>query len=108
MMPLDSAFDEITEDVFDTIPVSGWLAGDIAVSPARLGKTLPFALIGFVQVALVTTIGVFWFGVAIQGSLLLLAVSLMIYVLSALAIGLLISTVSRTPAAGRAVRRAAS
>jgi len=68
------------------------------IHPAEfiLGKTLPFALIGFVQVALVTTVGVFWFGVAIQGSLVLLAFSLMIYVLSALAIGLLISTISRT------------
>jgi ABC-2 type transport system permease protein len=73
----------------------------IMVTPIRpaefiLGKTLPFALIGFAQVLLVTTIGVFWFGVAIRGSLFLLAVSLMIYVLSALAIGLLISTISRT------------
>jgi ABC-2 type transport system permease protein len=73
----------------------------IMVTPIRpaefiLGKTLPFAVIGFVQVFLVTTVGVFWFGVAIQGSLLLLAVSLLIYVLSALAIGLLISTISRT------------
>lgn len=73
----------------------------IMVTPIRpaefiLGKTLPFAVIGFAQVLLVTTVGVFWFGVAIEGSVLLLAVSLLIYVLSALAIGLLISTISRT------------
>jgi hypothetical protein len=28
MMPLDGNFDEMTEDVFDTVPVSGWVAGD--------------------------------------------------------------------------------
>ena len=28
LMPIDSVFDEIEEDVFDTIPVSGWQAGE--------------------------------------------------------------------------------
>jgi hypothetical protein len=28
MLPVDSSFDEIIEDVFDTIPVSGWQAGE--------------------------------------------------------------------------------
>ncbi|MBW2092096.1 MAG: ABC transporter permease, partial [Deltaproteobacteria bacterium] len=73
----------------------------IMVTPVRpfefiLGKTIPFSVIGFVQVALVTTIGVFWFNVPMRGNLLLLAVSLSIYLLSALGAGLLISTISRT------------
>lgn len=61
-----------------------------------LGKTLPFALIGFVDVVLVTLVGVFWFEVPIQGSLLLLFVATSLYIMSTLGIGLLISTVSRT------------
>ena len=73
----------------------------IMVTPIRpvefiLGKTIPFALIGVFQVALVTGVGVFWFKVPMRGSLTLLFVCLLIYLLSCLALGLLISTVSRT------------
>jgi ABC-2 type transport system permease protein len=72
----------------------------IMVSPIRpaefiLGKTIPFALIGIFQVALVATVGVYWFGVPMRGSLILLFLSLLIYLLSLLALGLFISTVSR-------------
>ncbi|MEW6264878.1 MAG: ABC transporter permease [Thermodesulfobacteriota bacterium] len=61
-----------------------------------LGKTIPFALIGILQTSLVTTVGVFWFGVPMRGSLGLLFGSLLIYLLSSLSLGLLISTISRT------------
>jgi len=72
----------------------------IMVSPIRpiefiLGKTIPFALIGILQVALVTTVGVFWFGVPMRGSLILLFFCLLIYLLCFLALGLFISTISR-------------
>ena len=73
----------------------------IMVTPIRpvefiLGKTIPFALIGIFQVLLVTTVGVFWFGVPMRGSFELLFFSLFLYLLSCLSLGLLISTVSRT------------
>lgn len=73
----------------------------IMVTPIRqsefiLGKTLPFALIGFVDVALVTGIATHWFAVPIRGSLLLLAGATSLYLMSTLGIGLLISTISRT------------
>ena len=61
-----------------------------------LGKTLPFALIGFADVILVTVVGVFWFGVPIRGNLLLLFVSTALYLMTTLGIGLIISTVSQT------------
>lgn len=61
-----------------------------------LGKTLPFALIGFADVLLVTAVGVFWFAVPIQGSLLLLFAATALYLMTTLGIGLLISTVSQT------------
>jgi ABC-2 type transport system permease protein len=72
----------------------------IMVTPIRpvefiLGKTIPFALIGNIQVALVTSVGVFWFGVPMRGSLVLLFFCLLIYLLSFLALGLFISTISR-------------
>ena len=61
-----------------------------------LGKTVPFAIISFVDVTLVTVVGVFWFDIPIRGSLALLFGSTAIYLLSILGVGLLISTVSRT------------
>jgi len=72
----------------------------IMVTPIRpvefiLGKTIPFALIGIFQVALVSSVGVFWFGVPIRGSLVLLFLCLLIYILSILSLGLFISTISR-------------
>ena len=61
-----------------------------------LGKTLPFALICFVDVILVTVVGVLWFKVPIRGSLPLLFFGTALYLMTTLGIGLLISTVSRT------------
>ncbi len=68
------------------------------ITPAEfiLGKTLPFALIGFADVVLVTVVGVFWFEVPIQGSLPLLFGATALYLMTTLGVGLLISTVSRT------------
>ena len=61
-----------------------------------LGKTLPFALFSFVDVILITLVGVLWFGVPIRGSLVLLLFATALYLLTTLGIGLLISTVSQT------------
>jgi len=61
-----------------------------------LGKTLPFAIISMVDVILVTTVGVLWFQVPIRGNLLLLLFSTAVYLLTALGVGLFISTASRT------------
>jgi ABC-2 type transport system permease protein len=73
----------------------------IIVSPIRpveliLGKTIPFALIGYIDVALVTLVGVFLFEVPIRGSIPLLFLATTLYLLSSLGIGLFISTISRT------------
>jgi ABC-2 type transport system permease protein len=61
-----------------------------------LGKTVPFAIISFVDVVVVTTVGVFWFDVPIHGSIALLLFCSALYLLTALGVGLLISTVSQT------------
>jgi ABC-2 type transport system permease protein len=73
----------------------------IMVTPIRpwefiLGKSIPFAVIGFANVALITAVGVFWFEVPIRGNLLLLFGATGLYLLTTLAIGLFISTVSQT------------
>ena len=61
-----------------------------------LGKTIPFALIGFFDVLLVTLVAVFWFDIPIKGSLQVMPLATAIYLLSVLGIGLFISTISRT------------
>lgn len=61
-----------------------------------LGKTIPFALIGFVDVAIITLIAVFWFKVPLLGNPVLLFFGTGLYLLSTLGVGLFISTVSST------------
>lgn len=73
----------------------------IMVSPIRpfefiLGKTLPFFLIGLADVSLVTTVGVLWFGVPFVGSIWVLLLGTSLFLLAALGMGLLLSTLSRT------------
>jgi len=61
-----------------------------------LGKILPFAIIAFGEVALITAAALVVFRVPMRGSLLLLFTSTPLYLLSTLGAGLLISSVSRT------------
>jgi ABC-2 type transport system permease protein len=61
-----------------------------------LGKTVPFVVIGYLNVAMISTLAVLWFRIPIRGSLLLLAAATGLYLMSMLGIGLYISTVSRT------------
>ena len=73
----------------------------IMVSPIRpiefiLGKTFPFFLIGFGEVALVTIFGILWFQVPFTGDLLVLLAGTSLFLLSTLSLGLLISTFCTT------------
>jgi ABC-2 type transport system permease protein len=73
----------------------------LMVSPLRpveliAGKTIPFALVGLADVVLVTTVAILWFHVPFRGSLLLLFAATVLYILSGLGIGLLVSTNSAT------------
>jgi ABC-2 type transport system permease protein len=61
-----------------------------------LGKTAPFAIIGFVVVCLVTSIAVFWFGVPMRGNFGTLLLGAGLYILTMLGAGLFISTISGT------------
>ena len=68
----------------------------ISRSELILGKLLPFAAVGLLNVALVVTISVLWFAVPFQGSIAVLMVGAVLFLLSTLGMGLLISTVSST------------
>jgi len=61
-----------------------------------LGKLAPYALIGFVETLVVLVVMVFLFGVPINGSLPLLLSLALLFLVCALGLGLLISTLART------------
>ena len=71
------------------------------VTPLRrweliVGKLLPYGLIAFIDVLLVTAVAVLWFEVPFRGSFTLLLATSMLYVVCTLGLGLLISTISDT------------
>jgi ABC-2 type transport system permease protein len=73
----------------------------IMVTPIRplefiLGKTIPFFLVGFALVGLITTAGTLWFRIPFVGNPLVLLLGTSLYLLSVLGIGLLISTLCST------------
>jgi ABC-2 type transport system permease protein len=61
-----------------------------------VGKLLPYALIGLIDVVLVTLVAVYWFAVPLRGSFALLFGCSLMYLLSTLGLGLFISTISQT------------
>ena len=60
------------------------------------GKSLPFALIGIVDLIVVTGVARLWFGVPFVGNILLLFMASLLYLLCGLGLGLLLSTISKT------------
>jgi ABC-2 type transport system permease protein len=73
----------------------------IMVSPIRpaefiLGKTVPFFIIGLGEVALIVAVARLWFQVPFVGDPLVLLLGSALFLLSSLALGLLISTVCFT------------
>ena len=71
------------------------------VTPLRrweliVGKLLPYALVGMIDVCLVLGIAVLWFQVPLRGSVVLLFALTAVYLLSTLGLGLFVSTISST------------
>ena len=73
----------------------------LMVTPVRpielmLGKTLPFALVGLVDVVLITSVALLVFHVPFRGSFLLLLVCSVLFLMTSLGAGLFLSTISQT------------
>jgi ABC-2 type transport system permease protein len=68
------------------------------LTPAEMivGKTLPVVGIAMVDLMLITSVATLWFHIPLRGSLALLVLVSLAYVVCGLGIGLLISTVSNT------------
>jgi drug efflux transport system permease protein len=61
-----------------------------------VGKMLPYALIGLIDILLVVVVAVFWFEVPLRGSFALLLAMCLVYLLTTLGLGLFVSTISST------------
>jgi ABC-2 type transport system permease protein len=61
-----------------------------------LGKTLPFAIIGFTDVLLVIAVSYSWFKIPLEGNLFILFFGTILYLFTTLGVGLFISTISKT------------
>lgn len=60
------------------------------------GKTIPFAVLGFVEMSIALAVGILWFKIPVVGSLLLLYSLALIYLFTTLGIGMFFSTVVST------------
>ena len=61
-----------------------------------IGKTIPYALIGVGDSLLILTVGVFWFGVPIAGSVISLLACALLFIVVALGMGILVATIVHT------------
>jgi ABC-2 type transport system permease protein len=61
-----------------------------------VGKLLPYALVGMIDVVLVLLVAIFWFEVPLRGSVTLLFIMSAVYLLTTLGLGLFVSTISNT------------
>ncbi|BAU29389.1 ABC-2 type transport system permease protein [Aneurinibacillus soli] len=73
----------------------------LMVTPIRsaeliIGKLVPYVFIGLFSFSIVLITGVAWFSVPVKGSILLLILLSLLFLITSLAIGILISTVSKT------------
>lgn len=68
------------------------------IMPVELivGKIVPFGVIAIVQVTLITLVGALWFHVPLRGSIPLLIVCTILYLLTTLGAGLFLSTICST------------
>jgi ABC transporter DrrB family efflux protein len=65
-------------------------------SGLMLGKLLPYAIVGIVEVLIMLTVMIYVFGVPISGSILLLFWLSLLFTICSLGLGLFISTIART------------
>ena len=72
------------------------MATPIRVSDLMVGKVIPYALIGFMDMILTLGVMIWFFDISISGSFWFLCIASIIFIVTSLAIGLLISTTCRS------------
>jgi ABC-2 type transport system permease protein len=72
------------------------LVSPLAPGHIIVGKLVPYALVGIVEILTALPVVLFWFQVPLRGSLAVLALLTAPFILCTLSLGLLVSTLSRT------------
>jgi len=70
----------------------------IGKTSLMLGKIVPFAVVGYVQMTVIITLGKLLFRIPLNGSLLLLYVLSLAFIVANLGLGLFVSTIAQTQA----------
>jgi len=71
----------------------------IFISPLKsheiiLGKTIPYIIVAFIEELIILFFAIFWFGIPFRGSMIPLFVFSLLYILTGLSIGVLVSTMA--------------
>jgi len=61
-----------------------------------LGKTLPVMVVGLIDLVLIASVAILWFGIPMRGSFFVLVPAALLYILAGLSFGLFISAISNT------------
>ena len=64
-------------------------------SEVLIGKIVPYILVGYIQVSVILVAAYFLFHVPMQGSILLLAIVALVFIIANLAIGITFSTIAK-------------
>jgi len=75
----------------EQLMVSPLTAGELIA-----GKTIPFGLVAMMQMTMITAVALLWFRIPFLGNAPLLILAALLFVVAALGVGLLISTISNT------------
>ena len=73
----------------------------IVVSPIRsmefiMGKSIPYTIVSFIDIVIISLLTIFWFKVPFNGSFIFLLLSSLVFIMTSISVGLFISTISRT------------
>ena len=72
------------------------LVSPVSAGELMLGKVIPVALVGLLDLVLVSTAAILWFGIPLRGSPLVLVLAALPFLIAGLSLGLIISTISNT------------
>jgi ABC-2 type transport system permease protein len=82
---------EREQGTFDQLLVTPFRPAEIMA-----GKALPSIIVGMVQASVILTVGQLWFRIPFAGSFVVLYVGLVVFLLAAVGIGLLVSSIAAT------------
>ena len=72
------------------------MATPVTIAELLIGKVVPYFILGMISMSMCVAVAVFYYQIPYRGSIFVLAIVSAIFLLSALGVGLLISTIART------------